>query len=129
MKTAAIGIVIKNNEVLLVKRRWHPMVWAPPGGFLDPGETQVETVLREVWEETGVQCKALEKVYDFVYDNGYGKSHIHVYACEYISGDLQCSFESSEVKWFPIEHLPHPISPEKPIFQKAIEILNNKKLA
>ncbi|MCT4607462.1 MAG: NUDIX hydrolase [Marinisporobacter sp.] len=128
MKTAAIGIVIKDDEFLLVKRRWHPLVWAPPGGFLDPGETHIETVLREVWEETGVQCKVLEKVHDFIYDNGYGEAHIHVYVCEYISGELQCSFESSDVKWFTIDHLPNPISPEREVFEKALNI-SNKKLA
>ncbi|QXM05604.1 NUDIX hydrolase [Crassaminicella indica] len=126
MKTAAIGIVIKDNEILLVKRRWHPMVWSPPGGFLDPGETHTETVVREVWEETGIKCKVIEKIYDFVYDNGYDKSHVHVYACKYISGELKCSFESSDVKWFPIGHLPNPISPEKAIFEKAISTVHQK---
>lgn len=29
--------------------------WGPPGGGLDPGESPVDGVLREVWEETGQQ--------------------------------------------------------------------------
>ncbi|TCO75175.1 NUDIX hydrolase [Marinisporobacter balticus] len=122
MKTAALGIVVNKNEILLVHRKWHPILWAPAGGFIDPGETEEEAVVREIGEETGVKSQVLEKIHDFIYDNGYDVSHIHVYACQYISGSLECSFESNDVKWFPIDHLPHPISPEKYVFDKAIEI-------
>src|SRR5947199_10388124 len=42
-------------------------VWALPKGNLDPGEKPEETALREVWEETGVRGKLLEKLGDVKY--------------------------------------------------------------
>lgn len=121
MKTAAIGVVIKENEILLVHRRFYPQLWAPPGGFLDPGETPEETVKREIWEETGVHCQVFSKVYEFDFND----SHILVYACKYLSGDLQLSYESLDVNWFDINQLPSPLSPEATVFIDALRIINS----
>ena len=41
--------------------------WALPKGNIDPGETPAETALREVWEETGVRGKLVEKLGDVKY--------------------------------------------------------------
>lgn len=31
--------------------------WLPPGGHVDPDEFPADTVLREVWEETGIEAR------------------------------------------------------------------------
>ena len=116
MNIAALGIVVKESQVLLVFRRFSPQLWAPPGGFIDKGETPEETIERETWEETGVICKAISKIYEF----DFNQSHILVYACEYISGDLNCSYESTDLGWFDIHDLPTPISPDIEVFKKAL---------
>jgi 8-oxo-dGTP pyrophosphatase MutT (NUDIX family) len=41
--------------------------WALPKGNLDPGETPAETALREIWEETGVRGRLIEKLGDVRY--------------------------------------------------------------
>lgn len=51
----ATGIVLHRDTVLLiehVKLGW----WMPPGGHIDPDEDPVQAVLREVREETGLDC-------------------------------------------------------------------------
>lgn len=116
MSKAAMGIVIKDNQILLVNRKFPPKLWSPPGGFMDPGESPEETVTREVWEETGITCEVMTKVHEFTYH----QSHILVYACKYISGSLQCSFESIDLGWFDMDHLPNPLSPELEVFKKAM---------
>lgn len=53
---AASALVINDGAVLLVKRRYEPYagLWALPGGHVEPGETTVDAVRREVHEETGI---------------------------------------------------------------------------
>ena len=49
-------IITKNNKVLLVyeKRR---NFWGFPKGHMEEGETEIETALREVKEEVGIDVK------------------------------------------------------------------------
>jgi 8-oxo-dGTP pyrophosphatase MutT (NUDIX family) len=37
--------------------------WALPGGEIEPGETEVEAAVREVWEELGLKLKVAGPVY------------------------------------------------------------------
>ena len=48
----ATGLIIKNDSVLL---HLHPKInlWLPPGGHVEANEDPIETVKREVFEETG----------------------------------------------------------------------------
>ena len=63
---AAVGIVRSHGKWLLGlakntkdDRTGH---WCFPGGGIKPGETPEEAAVREVREETGVRCKAIEGV-------------------------------------------------------------------
>src|SRR5712692_10372883 len=51
------AIIAKRDRVLLVKRRRDPFkgTWMFPAGFVDYGEHPVESVKREVKEETGLE--------------------------------------------------------------------------
>lgn len=54
----ATGIVLHEGSVLLIehaKLGW----WMPPGRHLDPDEDPVQAVLREVREETGLDCEII----------------------------------------------------------------------
>ncbi|WP_110208444.1 NUDIX hydrolase [Nocardioides daejeonensis] len=52
------------HDLLLTERahtmRTHPGQVSFPGGSIDPGETPVETALREAWEETGLDPSGVE---------------------------------------------------------------------
>ncbi|MDZ7734026.1 MAG: DNA polymerase IV [Acidimicrobiia bacterium] len=51
------GLVEQGSELLLVRNRRRSGVvdWSPPGGVVDPGESLLEGLTREVEEETGLR--------------------------------------------------------------------------
>jgi 8-oxo-dGTP pyrophosphatase MutT (NUDIX family) len=51
----------KREKVLLTKRADNGL-WCLPSGGVDPGECVEETVIREVWEETGLTVRVLRLV-------------------------------------------------------------------
>jgi 8-oxo-dGTP pyrophosphatase MutT (NUDIX family) len=46
----------RKGELLLLKRNKEPFsgFWTAPGGKLEPGEDPRQTIIREIWEETGL---------------------------------------------------------------------------
>jgi bis(5'-nucleosidyl)-tetraphosphatase len=56
------------REFLLLK---HPKRWDLPKGRLDPGESDLECALRELWEETGITKDQIRIDSDFRYTTSY----------------------------------------------------------
>ena len=57
------GIVVRRENgrtlVLLVRSKKDPSIWVYPKGHIEPGETAVETAVRETYEESGVGGESL----------------------------------------------------------------------
>lgn len=71
------------GAIVLVERRFPPLGWALPGGFVDPGESLFQAVRREALEETGllVEVLALFHVYSRPWRDPRGDTVSAVYHC------------------------------------------------
>ncbi len=101
------AIVMKDNKVLLVKRKNPPNqgLWAIPGGKVELGETLQQTAEREILEETGITIRAKEPIYIFDFiehdENQILRFHYVIVDlnADYLSGEIAISDESEDVRW------------------------------
>jgi len=56
-KLTVDAIIHVFNKIVLIKRKFPPLGYAFPGGFVDIGESCEQAVKREAKEETGLICK------------------------------------------------------------------------
>ncbi|MEQ9089758.1 MAG: NUDIX hydrolase [Balneola sp.] len=92
LRLRSCGLLVKGNSILLVQLLspiTKELVWMPPGGGLEFGETLEEALKREFFEETGLYVKAKE----LIHVNEVIKDQYHAieffYNVEYLSGQLQ----------------------------------------
>jgi ADP-ribose pyrophosphatase YjhB (NUDIX family) len=117
----AVSAVVPDSEgrILLI-RRTDNNYWSIPGGGVEPGESVRQAAVREVKEETGVDCeiRGLIGVYSdpghvAAYDDGEVRQEFSIcFTGQIIGGAARTSRESSEVKFINPEEIPdHNIHP------------------
>ena len=74
------GIVIDDNKILMIQDRLklHRSIYKLPGGMLDAGSSLEESVIREVYEETGIKTK-LEKMVALLNSHPYRLNKSNTY--------------------------------------------------
>jgi 8-oxo-dGTP pyrophosphatase MutT (NUDIX family) len=95
------------TEIVLVHRR-SPRLWALPKGTPDAGESILETALREVREETGIEVEAEEPLgaitYFFVREGTRFHKTVHFFLMRPVGGSTdRHDHEFDEARWFQIE--------------------------
>jgi 8-oxo-dGTP pyrophosphatase MutT (NUDIX family) len=62
---SAGGVLSKNGKLMLVrvKNLMGEKVWTFPKGHIEKNETPRKAALREVWEETGWECKIIRPLF------------------------------------------------------------------
>lgn len=110
------GAIFRDGRLLLVKEIMDGG-WTMPGGWADVGDSPVEAVEREVWEESGftVQARRLIGVYDANRVEPIQMYHAVklVYLCEIIGGEATLSDETSAVEFFAENQIPEFLSGER----------------
>jgi ADP-ribose pyrophosphatase YjhB (NUDIX family) len=103
-------VVFRDGAILLVKERQDGL-WALPGGWADVNESPSEAVVREVFEESGYQTRAIKLL--ALYDRRKHAHPPHLYhiyklffCCELLGGTPAPSLETEAVGFFQEHALP-----------------------
>jgi mutator protein MutT len=120
MMIGASAVVINAQGEVLLHRRSDNGRWSLPGGAIDPGEQPADAVVREVFEETGVQVLPIRLigVYGgpdlyFTYPDGNQIAITSVaFLCRPTGGEPRINDdESLEVRYFATGALPDSLLP------------------
>jgi len=80
--------------------------WTFPKGKLDEGETFEQCALREVREETGLECRLIRFIGTTSYVHRRGRPKIVAYYLMVAeSGEFTPNEEVDELRWVPLEHV------------------------
>lgn len=100
----SIGIVIRNNKVLMVKRRRKEgkLLWQFPAGMIKPSKDGESTIIKEIKNETNIDCVIEKKIGERIHPDT--KLECEYFYCKYISGKVinGDSDENSEARWVKI---------------------------
>jgi ADP-ribose pyrophosphatase YjhB (NUDIX family) len=115
----AAGVIFNpKGQILLGKttyQRIHP--WGLPGGSLKYGEEPQDAVVREVWEETGLEIEVKELL---LVKNSSARDQIGLFFWSEIRGGaLRPSDEMTELRYFYLDKLPD-VRPSDAILLKQL---------
>lgn len=109
-KLTVDGIILKDRSILLIQRRYQPFQgrWALPGGFVEYGEKTENAIIREVFEETGLNTEIIQLagVYSDPNRDPRGHTVSIVYVLEIHNGNLKSGDDAINVKFFDLKNLP-----------------------
>ena len=125
---SAAGLVYKEDKVLLIRSERRG--WEFPGGIVEQGESVLDGLRREIFEESGIiaEPEYLTGVYqNLAMKNGYGPlegmelpTTVNlVFRCQYAGGIETVSDESLDVGWFAPEEAMNIIT--YPYMRKVFE--------
>lgn len=123
-------MVYDNNGNVLVQNRikkWKGLAF--PGGHLEPYESIVDSVIREIKEETGLTIKnpQLCGIKQAFLDNG-GRYIVYLYKTNEFEGELTSNDEGINV-WIPLEELKQRKSEMADNFEYMLEVFTRDELS
>ena len=108
-KVGSDAAIFDSEGRILLMRRSDNAKWCLPCGWLDPGESPEQGVVREILEETGLEAEVVGLVQIFGTPAGsvYGPhgAVTLVYLCKVTGGTLRLSHEGTELSYHHIEEI------------------------
>lgn len=110
------AVIFRDNKILLVHE--NNGTWSLPGGWCDVLESVKSNTEKEVREETGLNVKAVKII--SIQDRNKHNKPIYAYGvckifvlCEVINGKFVENIETTEIRYFSLQDLPHNLAEEK----------------
>lgn len=105
----AAAVIIEEDKVLLTRRPAHKPqggFWEFPGGKLNPEESPIEALRRELREELAIEICVGNIIDALFYRYDWGPVLILAYYCSKVDGTPR-NIEVAEHRWVPLEELHH----------------------
>ncbi len=117
---AMMALVTRGREILLARaHRFPPGMYSALAGFVEPGETIEDCIVREVREEVGLEVGRL--TYFASQSWSFPHSLMIAFTAEYAGGEIRCEDEEiAEARWFAADAMP-PLPPSVSIARRLIE--------
>ena len=114
---AAVAALIfdEDGRVLLFKHTYRKFPWGIPAGGLEYHEQPANAIVREFFEETGIQIQ-IESLLTAVSAREDHNISL-IYLCKLLRGEFKPSHEISEMRYFDINDLPMMLFAEKELIQ------------
>ncbi|MGY3704910.1 NUDIX hydrolase [Vagococcus martis] len=124
-----LGLLIENNELLLIKRSDNGL-WGLPAGSIELYESPYTAMCRELFEETGLKTKESDlellnvfggKTQTYTYPNGDVCSFVSIsfYIKAYSQHIVKVTSETKDCRFFSLKELPSDIA------RHEMEIIND----
>ena len=124
---AAVAAIIfdEQEQVLLFKHTYRKFEWGLPAGGLEYHEQPINAIVREFFEETGMEIQ-VERLLTAI--SAREDHHISmIYLCKVAGGEFKESHEISEMKYFEVNHLPDMmLTSEKELIKWAAKEKRNE---
>ena len=120
---AAVAAMIfdEQGRILLFKHTYRKFEWGIPAGGLEYGEQPENAIVREFFEETGMQIKVEELL--LAESSKEDRNISLIYLCKIVSGTFRESSEISEMRYFDVNDLPHMLFAEKNLIRLVVKKL------
>ena len=126
-KLVVAGLIIGDDRrILLTQRRADqamPLQWEFPGGKVEPGESPVTALARELVEEVGVVV-VVGRIWDVLF-HAYPDFDLVmlVYACRLAAGEAPRAVEVADLVWVRTDELPGPwdvLPADRPLVERLV---------
>ena len=115
---AAGGLIVRDGSVLLVHRPKYDD-WSLPKGKCKRGESDEACALREVEEETGLECEIERPLGESRYEGPTGPKVVRWFLMRPLDGEFEPGDEVDRVAWVPIQD-----APDRLTFDPGVEQLD-----
>lgn len=127
--TAAVAVVLRDDEILLVCRRGSSGIrWQFPAGVVKPGADPADVAISETLNETGIRCAVEQPLGSRLHP--VTGAWLEYFLCSYLAGEPtnRDPAENLDVTWAPVAKLLDFI-PEQHIFKPVLDHLQGAQSA
>ena len=108
MTDVVAALIWKDNRFLACQRpatKARALLWEFVGGKVEPGESWEEALIRECWEELGVNVRPMDIFMDVVHEYPDLTVHLILYNAVITDGTIHL-FEHNDARWLTVEEIP-----------------------